>query len=213
MRRDLIIGVIGSLAINAGAVLISQWGKSGPPKPHKEDALTIQVMEMPKIEPDEPDPVEETQVNQQTELAPPMQTDVPQVPTLSSFTQEVEPPPPDVSINRSALTVSQNTNWRGGMQVFNLDQLDQKPVPTYQPQPQYPFEMRRAGISGTVTVDFIVDSTGTVINAYAIKSTQHDFEQNAVQGVSRWRFKPGKRAGRAVPTHMQIDISFTLDQS
>jgi RNA polymerase sigma factor (sigma-70 family) len=57
-----------------------------------------------------------------------------------------------------------------GAEVFDPAKLDQQPVPKFQARPQYPFEMRRAGLTGTVVVDFVVDSNGDVQNASVAKS-------------------------------------------
>ena len=97
-------------------------------------------------------------------------------------------------------------------QVYEISQLDQTPVPRFQARPQYPFEMRKAGISGEVVVDFIVDVEGNVQNAYALRSSRQEFEAAAVQAVSKWKFKPGRKGGQDVATHMQVPIVFTLNQ-
>ena len=62
MRRDLIIGILFSLFLHGGAAWVGevvahrpQVAKVKPKEP------TIQLIEMPKIEPDEPEPTEETQ--------------------------------------------------------------------------------------------------------------------------------------------------------
>jgi protein TonB len=99
-----------------------------------------------------------------------------------------------------------------GIEVFDISKLDQQPVARFQARPQYPFEMRRAGIAGEVLVDFIVDSNGDVRNAYAVRSSQREFEAAAVQAVSKWKFRPGKKNGRNVNTHMQVPIVFTLNE-
>lgn len=96
-------------------------------------------------------------------------------------------------------------------QAFNPSQLDQQPVATVQVRPTYPAEMRHAGISGQVLVDFFVDSTGRVHNAVAVHSSRDEFEQAAVDAVSQWRFQPGRRGGRNVTTHLQAPIIFTLN--
>jgi len=96
-------------------------------------------------------------------------------------------------------------------QVYEISALDQTPVARFQARPQYPFEMRRAGVSGEVVVDFLVDTNGEVQDAYALRSSQKDFEAAAVQAVSKWKFKPGRKGGRDVPTHMQVPIVFTLE--
>ena len=215
MRRDLIIGVIFSLCLNTGIAYFGEvlsHHKKAPPPPKEE--TKIQVIEMPKIEPDEPDVVDDQQQQQPQDFAPPSLNDVPQMVTDTSFVQRIQPPPPDnVAINKSAIVIPQNAgNWAKGIgQVFDINQLDQQPQPTAQARPQYPFEMRRAGISGTVTVDFIVDSSGNVRNAYAASSTQREFEQAAVTAVAKWHFRPGRRGGRNVNVHMQVPIVFSLN--
>src|SRR5258705_9322760 len=97
MRRDLIIGLIISLLIHGG-VLFGDKLIHFKPKPKKaaEPPPKIQLIEMPKIEPDEPDKVEATdEPVKPLDFAPPMQTDVPQVITDTSFVQKIQPPPPE----------------------------------------------------------------------------------------------------------------------
>ena len=100
-----------------------------------------------------------------------------------------------------------------GMRVFDISELDQTPVARFQARPQYPYEMRRQKIGGEAVVDFIIDTNGEVVNAYAIRSSRVEFEAAAVQAVSKWRFKPGRKGGRDVPTHMQVPIVFTLNEN
>jgi protein TonB len=70
--------------------------------------------------------------------------------------------------------------------------------------------MRRAGIEGSVTIDFVVDKDGAVQKAVAVKSSRVEFEAPAVAAVSAWQFEPGQKGGRAVNTHMQVPIVFSL---
>jgi len=216
MRRDLIIGIILSISIHGGIVLLGEIKPSSGPVIPKEEAPTIQLMEMPKVEPDEPEKVENDEPPQKpADFAPPMQTDVPQIVTDTSFVQKLQPPPPEgLTINRGAITIPQGQvgGLGKGIEVFDISKLDQVPVARFQARPQYPFEMRRAGIAGEVVVDFIVDSAGDVRNAYAVRSSQREFEAAAVQAVSKWKFRPGKKGGRNVNTHMQVPIVFTLNE-
>jgi RNA polymerase sigma factor (sigma-70 family) len=96
-------------------------------------------------------------------------------------------------------------------QVFDISALDQTPVVRFQGRPQYPFEMRRAGIGGEVVVDFVVDTNGEVQNAQALRSSRQEFEPAAVAAVSKWKFKPGRKGGQDVLTHMQVPIVFSLE--
>jgi len=76
--------------------------------------------------------------------------------------------------------------------------------------PHYPSSMIQSGMNGEVLVDFIVDTSGAVRNATAVRSTNREFEASAVEAVSKWRFRPGMKANRAVFTHMQVPIEFNL---
>jgi len=212
MRRDLIIGFVFTVTLE----FLVAWGgnitRYKPKPPHKEDELTIKI-EMPKLEPDEPDVNEDQQQQVPQEITPPMQSDVPQVVTPESFVQQIEPPPPDLSaLSKNIVKIPENRNPLQGIEVFDISKLDQVPSARFQARPQYPFEMRRAGISGEVLVDFIVDTNGDVRNAFAVHSSQREFESAAVQAVSKWKFRPGRKSGHVVFTHMQVPIVFTLDQ-
>lgn len=60
------------------------------------------------------------------------------------------------------------------------------------PAPSYPPEARRKGQTGTVTVEFTVDTSGRVISAYAKNPSPWPLLDNeAVRTVLRWKFPPG----------------------
>ncbi len=215
MTRDLIIGILLSAALHLGVLF---GDKLIPEKKVEKKIIAetpkVQLIEMPKIE-EEPEIIETTEEVKPLDLAPPMQQDVPQLVQPDSFVQKIQPPPPEgvtISASMSIVPEVRDPNMFRGMKVFDISMLDQTPVPKFQARPQYPFEMRRAGIAGEVVVDFIVDTNGDVQNAYALRSTQREFEAAAVQAVSKWKFKPGRKGGRDVPTHMQVPIVFTLNE-
>lgn len=215
MTRDIIIGIILSLGLHLGVLF---GDKLIPDKPKvvvaKVEEKKLQLMEMPKMDEPEPEIVEVTEDVKPLDLAPPMQQDVPQLATPDSFVQKIQPPPPEnvtISASMSVVPEIRDPNMFRGMKVFDIAMLDQQPNPRFQGAPTYPFEMRRAGISGEVLVEFIVDTTGDVQNAFAVRSTQREFESAAVQAVSKWKFKPGRKGGRDVPTRMQVPIVFSLN--
>ena len=217
MRRDLIIGLVVSLLLHSGVMFGQKLFKWKPPVKKKDiSAPAIEIIEMPKLEPDEPDIVEATdEPIKPMDFAPPMQQDLPQVVTDLSFVQKIQPPPPEnikPATGIIAIPENRDTSRFRNMEVFDISKLDQQPVPRFQAKPQYPFEMRRAGIAGEVVVDFLVDTNGDVQNAYSVRSSQREFEAAAVQAVSKWKFKPGRKNARNVITHMQVPIVFTLNE-
>ncbi len=219
MTRDLIIGIVVSVLLHVGFL----WGgemfkESGQQAAAQEEEPVIELMEMPPIEPDEPEVVEvtdEAPAEEISEIAPPMLADVPAVVQVDSFVQQIQPPPPP-GMERPTGVITIPTSPRTGnigagmKDLFDLANLDQVPVPRFQARPVYPFEMRRAGITGEVLVGFIVDSNGDVRDAYAIRSNQREFEAAAIQAVMKWKFRPGRKGGRAVNTRMQVPIVFSI---
>jgi TonB family protein len=71
--------------------------------------------------------------------------------------------------------------------------------------------MRRAGISGEVTVRFVVTPEGKVINATAVKATAAAFVIEAVKAVSQWRYTPALKDGIPVYCHMEVPVNFHLN--
>jgi periplasmic protein TonB len=213
MRRDLFIGIVVSIAVHGGTAWIGELAKAKPHKRKAEQVDTIQVIQLPKIEPDEPETVDDTEKPVPIEFAPPQQMDVPQPTVDTSFVQPLQPPPPEnVKIAKGQMIIPQGgTGWKSNIKIFDVSQLDQIPVATLTVRPNYPFEMRREGVSGEVVVEFIVDTTGTVRNAFAESSDHREFEAEAVRAVMKWKFKPGRKEGHVVNSRMQLPIVFKLN--
>lgn len=88
--------------------------------------------------------------------------------------------------------------------------LDRMPKARSYVRPVYPDDLKAAGVEGEVMVDFIVDTNGQVRNAYVAHSSERALEAGAVEAVSQWVFDPGQKGGRAVNTHMQVPVVFSL---
>ena len=98
------------------------------------------------------------------------------------------------------------------VRVYDLEEVDQKPVASYQQRPRYPVTMRRNGISGGARVRFVIDIDGTVHDARSVEATHPDFGVAAVQAVSGWKFKPGVKNGQPVVTRMSVPIMFAVNE-
>jgi protein TonB len=139
-----------------------------------------------------------------------------QLATDASFVQPLQPVlPGTVAMARIPITMPAGTGGtpEGFGEVYELSKVDQLPQAIVQVPPDYPLSMRSGGISGQVLVDCIVDAKGDVKHAYAAKSTRPQFELAAVLAVNKWKFQPGERHGRAVSTHVQVPILFSLNTS
>ncbi len=77
-------------------------------------------------------------------------------------------------------------------------------------QPAYPEAMWWSRMRGEVTIEFVVDQTGSVVDPVVAASNNPGFNQAAIDAVLQWRFKPGMRSGRLVKTRMRVPIIFSL---
>ena len=75
--------------------------------------------------------------------------------------------------------------------------------------PKYPSSMRNSGIAGAVVVEFIVDTDGKVHSSKIIRSDHRNFEQPALDSVSKLSFTPGTRDGEPVKIIEQATFHFT----
>jgi TonB family protein len=84
------------------------------------------------------------------------------------------------------------------------------PKVVFRVPPVYPIGLRQAGMRGEVMVEFVVDTEGRVKNPIVVRTLHPAFNEAALAAIQRWRFEPGRVAGRPVNTLMQQGISFTV---
>ena len=86
------------------------------------------------------------------------------------------------------------------------------PIPRVVSQvyPQYPYALRASGLRGEVLVDFTVDKSGRVTNAFVVRTLNPAFDEPALEAVRQWKFEPGRSNGVPVPVHMQVPVVFQL---
>ena len=96
--------------------------------------------------------------------------------------------------------------------VYAVGEVDQPPVATYQPRPQYPFDLKQQGLGGEVVIGFTLNPQGRVQDPAVVSSTSSGFEAAALQAVSHWRFRAGRKDGAAVNVYLRVPILFSLNR-
>ncbi len=74
----------------------------------------------------------------------------------------------------------------------------------------YPEVAKRAGIEGRVSVQFVVDETGRVRDAFVVRGIGGGCDEEALEAVENARFTPGKQRGKAVKVQMTLPVTFRL---
>lgn len=216
MNRDLIIGIMVSLALHSTIYFLSF--KSPPPKRVAAVIEEVVQFEMPPLEEEKVDEVEElTEEPIENIMAPPSLVDLPSVVPVDAFVQQLTPPPPPgLTPSKGAITIPVTkpgaSFGRGLSNLFNIGDLDQQPVARVRQSPTYPYDMRRAGINGSVVVEFIISTEGDVIQTQIIRSTHREFEMPALQAVQKWKFKPGRRRGQVVNVRASQLLEFNATE-
>lgn len=110
-------------------------------------------------------------------------------------------------IGGTGRAVDQGGEGEGG--AFAIAELDQRPRAILQAAPQYPYELRQKKIEGTVSVLFIVDETGRVVNPQIETSPNPGFERPVLEAVRQWKFEAAVRGGKKVAARMRVPVRFS----
>jgi TonB family protein len=77
-------------------------------------------------------------------------------------------------------------------------------------EPQYTVEACAAHIQGTVILYSVINADGTVRDLRVIRALDPGLDQNALEAVRQWRFKPGMKDGQPVAVAASIEVTFRL---
>ena len=99
-----------------------------------------------------------------------------------------------------------------GGSVMNEDAVDDPPRPTEQAAPSFPARARSLGLSGWVTLSFVVDVDGSVQDVHVVESDPPDtFDDAAIEVARTWRFEPGRDEGNPVAVRVRQTLRFSLE--
>jgi len=84
------------------------------------------------------------------------------------------------------------------------------PRATYTPEPDYSAVAQHAKYQGTVLLTILIDKAGKVSRIRLERPLGMGLDENAMEGVQRWRFNPATRNGEPVAVVMNIEVSFNL---
>lgn len=105
--------------------------------------------------------------------------------------------------------------------IYENTHLDQQPKPVYETKGMnfasfimknmtYPENAVKQNISGSVTVFFVVETTGRISNIKIEKGVGAGCNQEAIRLLKLMKWVPGVKDGMAVRTKMSLTITFNL---
>ena len=102
----------------------------------------------------------------------------------------------------------QGGGFGGG--VFRIGGGVSPPTVLFKVDPQYSEEARKARYQGTVVLEAIVRSDGTVDILRVVRSLGFGLDENAIRALKQWKFRPGMRNGQPVDVALNIEVNFNL---
>jgi protein TonB len=99
-------------------------------------------------------------------------------------------------------------------EVFLEAELDDPPRVISPAEPRYPPVLQSAGISGRVTYEFVVDTTGHAEGgSFKLKSSSNKaFEAPAREAIMKTVFRPGRMQGRPVRVLVVQGVAFNANR-
>ena len=84
------------------------------------------------------------------------------------------------------------------------------PVPIYNPDPEFSEQARKAKLQGQVILEVVVDTDGRAHEIRVRNGLGLGLDEKAIEAVQTWKFRPGRRNGKAIPVAATIYINFRL---
>lgn len=84
------------------------------------------------------------------------------------------------------------------------------PVRIFGPQPLYTEDARASRIQGTVILQGVVNSDGSVSHLEVLKGLPLGLSESAITTLKSWKYKPAMKDGTPVAVHYIFTVNFTL---
>jgi len=215
--------MVSAILLSVGLHVIALYGFNHTAAPTKavvvDDSPIIQLV-MPDLKDDEEKPIESLENDEAMEapaISVPMLADIPTLVPVNAFVQPLDFTPSlpsnldSVRLSAVPVNIARGSGTAAKLgKIFDVSQLDRQPTTIFQPPPKFPYELRKEFAEAEVVVGFIITTKGEVVNPYVISSDNRRFEEAALQGVLKWKFRPGMKSGRPVNTRTQISIHFQV---
>jgi protein TonB len=91
-----------------------------------------------------------------------------------------------------------------------VSSVDEPPVVAKSQPPRYRESRNRTTVSGVVVILVYIRASGDVCAVTLVKGVAPEFDNPIRHAVAAWKFKPGKKAGRAVGCVFEMTVNLNL---
>jgi TonB family protein len=94
--------------------------------------------------------------------------------------------------------------------VFRVGGGVSAPKVTYQPDPEYSEEARKAKYQGVCALSLIVGPDGKPRDVRVARSLGLGLDEKAIEAVNQWKFEPAMKDGKPVAVAISVEVTFRL---
>lgn len=173
----------------------------------------------------EPDQIEALNVAPPPPPPPPEDPPEPPPPEEEEPPPELDTPPPPISLEQLDMALNPGTGGSmagdfalptfdvsgsdlGGLEIFELGDVDSPPKPRTRIEFSYPAAAKRKGITGVVKVEYIVSENGRVEDIKITESPDRILSDATADVLRRARFEPATKGGGPVKVRMRASIPY-----
>ena len=109
-----------------------------------------------------------------------------------------------------APSVTAAAGQASGGPVYKVGEGVVAPVVVKEVKPQYTVAAKDAKVQGTVLLECVVETDGSVGEVKVVKALHDDLDEQAVKAARQWQFKPGAKDGKAVRVQIALEMTFSL---
>lgn len=121
-----------------------------------------------------------------------------------------KPTPSSAQLFVALILASIGVSAVGAERIYTARDGVTAPVVIQQVNPQYTSAAKDSKIQGKVSLKLVVGSDGIARDIAVVQGIDPGLDQNAVQAIKSWRFRPALHNARPVSMSARIDVNFRL---
>ena len=94
--------------------------------------------------------------------------------------------------------------------TFTIKEVTKRAVITLKPEPQFPEEARKNGVTGEVMLHIVLGSNGSVTNIVPVKRLPDGLTESAIAAAKQIQFIPAEKDGRRVSQFVTVAYNFNI---
>ena len=221
--RKSVPATVMSLTLHGGllvAAVVATAGAAEVIQESQRDSMLVFLTLEKKLEQKTAPPPESAPIVQIVSLEPPPQgfqvitapidlpTDIPPI----DFSEQFDPRDfSGIGVEGGVFDgVKGGTGLVDASRLFRVSTVDERPERLSGPPLRYPVLLQKAGISGFVLIEFVIDASGRVepSSIRIVRSSNPGFEGPARDAIRGSLFRPGRMVGMAVRVMVRQQIEF-----